>query len=444
MTVPPALRRDLSRLDRWSPNDRATVHVVQGASCPYFPGDPVNAHVLVDGQRPGWDSPNNERCDIQCCSVPRVGVGGDSGLHGFEGALQIVQVPTNHRDAWWYLVPAPIEFHGHTPSQALIQPECRVSAGVGAQGGPTPYRRADLPAGEPRLFMNANAGRSAQRRWDMGPVKVGTDDTAWAMLRMLVRLSTGGDGLMEAYRDDLIAEDVPVVRVLGATTIEARDPWLKAPLYMNAGQSGRRELRWAGLRWYNGLPARRVAGGPSPPPPPAGDTTAPLITLRLPVPGQGYPVDAIPYDFDVAPDPAGVTDVWVGYVGPNASGVLVEDSDHGTAAGTYRGTFDGRLLNLKAPNPVRFYVVAKDGLGNDLPRKGFEIGVLPVEPEPEPEPEPPPPFDFAPLREDLVIAHKRLETIITRTYKDEAALDRALGEADGRVQRALDRLPSED
>jgi hypothetical protein len=251
--------RDLHLSSYWSVNPGCVGVSVVSDPCPYFPGEPVYQQQLLDGQRASFDPTANERNDLQAGGITR---GAD---RGFEIGIKFTAFPSNLSSAIWWLIPGPMEVHGSGLPQAVIQPECRVSAGVGAQGTGTPRQSSSLPAGEPRLFMDANSGSNTKRFYDMGPAVL----NGWTYLRCHFRLSTGGDGYIRIYRD---GDTSPRVSISGQTTAGSGD-YYKLPNYSNAGLSGPRTFRWCGAREWNGLMPNRFTGDipPPPPPPPASE-----------------------------------------------------------------------------------------------------------------------------------------------------------------------------
>lgn len=213
-------------------------------------GVPVNRHLCNDGQRLSYTGENGstERSDLQDGNVVR-------GLNCFEISIKMVQYPTNLSSAWWWLIGP--EIHGVSLNQAPIQPQVLYSTGTGAQGTGSRNRNSAYPAGEPRYFMDANAGRGPHRYWDMGPMVL----NEWTYWRFNMNFTSGSGGFLEAWRGSQ-----RMMRVDDQTTAESSGGYWKLPNYSNSDVNGTRGYDWCGARVWDGLCDDRSAGITPPPP----------------------------------------------------------------------------------------------------------------------------------------------------------------------------------
>lgn len=333
--------RTLNTSANWSVNPGCPGVTTTTDTCPYFPGETVYQQVLVDGVRATFDPTANERNDLQAGGITR---GADRAV---ECAFKLISYPSNLSSAIWHLIGFIPEVHGNNLPQAVIQPQIRVSTGVGTQGiGNTLNRNSSLPAGEPRLWIDTNAGQEPHRYYDCGPVALDT----WVYARMHFRLSTGTDGYIKLYRDD---DTSPRVNITGVATTGGTGDYYKEPNYRNSGLSGTTSFRWCGIREWDGLMPNRAAG--STPPPSGTDTTPPTISISQPVTGTTY-TNTIPFSANVS-DASGLSNVWIG-LGGNPIPAAVYTSPSTTL---FSGSLD---VTQVAPGTYYFYVAAQDNAGN--------------------------------------------------------------------------------
>jgi hypothetical protein len=216
---------------------------------PWETGVPVNRHLCFDGQRLSYTGENGttERADLQDGNVVR-------GLNCFEISIRMYQFPTNLGSIQWWLVGP--EIHGVSLNQAPVQPQVFNSWGTGSQGTSSAFRNTSLPAGEPRFWMDANAGRGPHRYWDLGPAVIGQ----WNYFRYNMNFTNSTtSGFLEVWKG---ADRI--FRITDATTAEASGGYWKLPNYSNSGVNGTRGYDWCGARVWDDLCPDRSAGGTTP------------------------------------------------------------------------------------------------------------------------------------------------------------------------------------
>jgi hypothetical protein len=209
---PPAgatLVRDLSRRSSWVTESGANVVEIPETG-PH--GDVVLRNTLVDGQRGASSGMPSERSDLQGGTVPL------GSTRWMIWDQRFMSLPTTNEDRWQ--VAGPNEIHGETLSQATVMPEI----------SPTK-----------RFRLNANAGLSSQRYFDIAPIVVGE----WHQYKFGIHYAQGGAGWIELWRDG-----VRVMRMDGPTTSEARDGYWKFGNYRNADINGTTTIDISGCRVY--------------------------------------------------------------------------------------------------------------------------------------------------------------------------------------------------
>jgi len=210
--APPAgatLVRNLSRASHWAPENGGYLNELaeKGPG-----GEPVLRSTLVDGQTGAGSTVPNERNDLQGGTVP---LGSVRWMIWHE---RFVKLPTTDLDRWQVI--GPNEIHGRTLDQATVMPE--VSA-------------------DKRRRLNANAGRSTTRYFDLGPIVLGE----WHQYKFGIYYTQGSNGWIELWKDG-----VRVMRVEGPTTTEPYSGYWKFGHYRNAAIDGTSIYDVSGTRIY--------------------------------------------------------------------------------------------------------------------------------------------------------------------------------------------------
>ena len=209
---PPAgatLVQDLSRRSSWITESGANVVETPGTG-PH--GDVVLRNTLVDGQTGASSGMPSERSDLQGGTVPL------GSTRWMIWDQRFTSLPTTNEDRWQ--VAGPNEIHGETLDQATVMPEISATK---------------------RFRLNANAGLSSPRYFDIAPIVVGE----WHQYKFGIHYTQGGDGWIELWRDG-----VRVMRMDGPTTSEARDGYWKFGNYRNADINGTTTIDISGCRVY--------------------------------------------------------------------------------------------------------------------------------------------------------------------------------------------------
>lgn len=323
----------------------------------------------------------NERSDGQIGGVP---LGSYRCNVWYEMFLEI---PSVILDRW--MVVGPCEIHGQRLDQATLMPEV------------SPQKRRRL---------NANAGRSSTRYFDMGEIKIGTVYSN----RLIVIYRNDNQGYLRWERTDGVSTWVKEIKG-EPTTVESASGYWKCANYRNAQINGTSRYRFAGGQIHDvEVPMLPLSGQPPVEQPPI-DTKPPVVTLTNPIGGVSYPLDAIPFSAD-AQDEAGIKDAWFGVVCFNADGSKHEASQHLTQPGPYVAS-----LNLKAQGGQAgigyCYVKAVDKNGNETTRS---VNVNLTEPT-VPPPPPPAEADFA---DDVSVKANRIKgnatTLLPRATSDDS------------------------
>jgi hypothetical protein len=338
--------------------------------CPYFPGQPVYESACTDGQRASFDPPENRRNDIQRGSLP-------AGFYCVDFAWRYLNIPTFASGEWGWNLVGP-EVHDNE-NQSPIQPQVLPSSGTGSQGTTTPRRNPDLPEGEPRYFMDANASRGPHRYFDLGPAP-----REWEVFRLLFHYTDSSSGRLLVYRGD---NAELVLDLLDQTAISPAGWWKVANYAREALVNGLSLFQMAG-RIYRCAslddvpPYPTLAGEPEPEPEPE-PTPTPEPTMNISISTDDFGQFTVTLD-----DPDGlVTEVIVG-----VSGDPVPVQVH-PAAPTITGSFD--TAPLTAGQQYWSWAVARNAAGATVGQDPDGDPFTPTgdptpAPEPEPEPEPTP------------------------------------------------------
>jgi hypothetical protein len=201
--------RNLSRASHWAPENGGYLNELaeKGPG-----GEPVLRSTLVDGQTGAGSTVPNERNDLQGGTVP---LGSVRWMIWHE---RFVKLPTTDLDRWQVI--GPNEIHGRTLDQATVMPE--VSANK-------------------RRRLNANAGRSTTRYFDLGPIVLGK----WHQYKFGIHYTQRSNGWIKLWKDG-----VRVMRVEGPTTTEPYSGYWKFGHYRNAAIDGTSIYDVSGTRIY--------------------------------------------------------------------------------------------------------------------------------------------------------------------------------------------------
>jgi hypothetical protein len=151
----------------------------------------------------------------------------------------------------------------------------------------------------------------------------------------------------------------------GQTAARSESTYLKIGPYRPIGVSGLDAFRFYGMRVYDANPIDGTT--PPPPPPPPGDTTAPVIrNILAPVGAGPFPIDVLPYDFEVDDLDPGL-DIWFGVGGSGTPGVSVKLEGPGRHQGVLdcTQTADGNPSGITEGSQRYLYIAASDAAGND-------------------------------------------------------------------------------
>ena len=204
------LLQDLTRRSYWG--TEATTATVNEIKETGPAGDVVIRSTLVDGQTAATSSMPSERSDLHGPDLP---YGATRWMMWDE---RFIALPTTNLDRWQVM--GPNEIHGETLPQATVMPEVDATK---------------------RKRLNANAGQSTTRYFDLGPVTLGE----WHQYKFGVHYTQGSDGWLELWRDG-----VRVLRVDGPTTTESYDGYWKFGNYRNADINGTSTIDVSGVRIY--------------------------------------------------------------------------------------------------------------------------------------------------------------------------------------------------
>lgn len=307
-------------------------------------GDKWLRSTLTDGQTGAGSAMPNERADAQFGGFP---LGERRYLRWYE---RFVEMPNTTLDRWQVIGP---EIHGPNIGslpQALVMLE--VSPGK-------------------RRRLNANAGRSSVRYFDLGPIDVGRV----YLMEMDVILSPGNDGRVRVRRDGgnwVGFDGEPSI------SVNASGSYWKEANYRNADIDGRSVYDVSSMMLHKPALDEALPGAsaPPPPPPPSADTTPPRVQM---VPSNdGSFVLTFP-DKDVVRVVSGI------------AGDPVPPQTHADLDGL--GSLDGEFDTsaLTAGKTYWAWTVAYDAAGNQGQSGGRPF--TPVAQNPPPPPPPPPTTD---------------------------------------------------
>jgi hypothetical protein len=319
-------------------------------------GDAWLRSTLVDGQTGAGSTIPNERADAQFGSFPLNTTTPERRyLRWYE---RFIEMPTTSLDRWQVIGP---EVHGPNVSpfdQALVMMEV----------SPSKRRR-----------LNANAGRSSARYFDLGPIEIGRV----YLMEMDVILAADGRGRVRVRRDggNWVGFDgeASIFQATGGS-------YWKEAHYRNAQINERSTYDISSMMLYEAALDEAIPGStaPPPPPPPAGDTTPPRVEMVIS--NDGSFVLSFP-DGDVHRTLSGI------------AGDPVPVQNHVDLDGflTFDGEFD--VSGLTAGQTYWAWTIAFDAAGNESPTPGRPF--TPVATEPPPPPPPPPDDPCADIRNQL-------------------------------------------
>jgi hypothetical protein len=335
-------------------------------------GDAWLRSTLVDGQTGAGSTIPNERADAQFGSFPLNTTTPERRyLRWYE---RFIEMPTTSLDRWQVIGP---EVHGPNVSpfdQALVMMEV----------SPSKRRR-----------LNANAGRSSARYFDLGTIEIGRV----YLMEMDVILAADGRGRVRVRRDGGnwvgFDSEASIFQATGGS-------YWKEANYRNASIDGRSTYDISSMMLYDAALDEAIPGGTAPPPPPPpGDTTPPRVDMVIS--NDGTFVLSFP-DGDVHRTVSGV------------AGDPVPVQNHTDLDGflTFDGEFD--VSGLTAGQTYWAWTIAFDAAGNQSATPGRPFTPVAVEP-------PPPPSDpCADIRNQLDAALDERDAALAKIAAAKAAL----------------------
>lgn len=396
------LIRDASRLSGITPEGGMTATELAERG-PW--GEPVIRNRVDDTSTGGAGSGvPNERSDGQLGSVPLY------AIRWMVWGERMVEIPSTSLDRW--TIVGPCEIHGTAGTdQAPVMPE------IGP--GTMPNRRRRL---------NFNAGRSAPRYFDVGPLAL----DEWVAMKMGVFYSNEGNGWLVLVRNG----QVVLERLNEPITVETARGYFKYANYRNRSINGPQVWDMTSCRVYDTDPGPfLLPASPAPPPSIPADTARPVIVVRAPA--RDYvatPGQPIPFEAEVADDSGTLSRVWIGRV----------SSDGNLEAGPFTSVPSGTVLrgSLPAPPPgvseVHFYAAGRDAAGNEATPAAYALTVQAAPPPPDPEPDPTDPCaDIAAERDAAQAEAAGLRDLVAERDRDLAGAREARDQAIETAQRAM-------